>query len=167
MPSIRFERYERDCGANETAKKTGSALIYDFRVMIDNQFRAIMSREYTGKGYRIFDADHRAIHKVGDTYLPKHRGSVVEKQDYFEQVVSECLEAGLIPTLLEMSQKRIAEDKAAEREATDEAYKQYKLGVESCALDLLELCKEIAPDQEPRRRARMQRLIEQAEGRGL
>lgn len=114
--NITFERFARECGANDTARAKGWTLIYDFKVMIDGEHRATLSKNTCGRGYEIYDADHRPIHgQSRSRHFAKHLGEEVAKQADFFQFVSDLLASGRIPTLSQMADLRAQEaQKAAE-----------------------------------------------------
>jgi hypothetical protein len=118
MPTIKFVRVERDCPANVNIREryadsaTKPRLIYDFDVLIDGERRAQLKREYTGRGYRLHDADGRPIIRPGRDYH-LHMGEEVANKADFEGVVAGYLEAGKIPTLAQMAELREQEAAAA------------------------------------------------------
>jgi hypothetical protein len=68
-PSVKFERFERDCPANKTMRQNHKdsnrpRLIYDFKVMIDGEHRATWQRVSFSTGYNLFDPDHRPIQQT-------------------------------------------------------------------------------------------------------
>lgn len=111
MPTIKFVRVERDCGANKTRRAGGfnTGIIYDFDVMIDGEKRAAMSRTYTGKGYTVQDADGRPVDPPLSHYATGRR---VDSKSEFLSIVSELLDSGKIPTLAQLQEKRAADAKA-------------------------------------------------------
>lgn len=105
---IEFERYERDCPANRQrhAGREMGAFIYDFKVIIDGEHRAILSREVYGKGYRLYDAAHRPIvESAGNRYA--HMGLEVEKQADFADAVRAQIDR--IPSAWGLSELACAE----------------------------------------------------------
>ncbi|MGY3588057.1 hypothetical protein [Bradyrhizobium sp. USDA 4350] len=111
MPTIKFVRVERDCDANRNARAaaeqvgTSPRLIYDFDVMIDGEKRATMRRVVYGKGYELQDADGRPL-------APTQRNRVgreVDSKAEFLTIVTQLLDAGEIPTLTQLAEKREAE----------------------------------------------------------
>lgn len=139
--NIVFERFDRDCGHNETVRAKGGNprdLIRDFRVIINGEHRATLRRSVLRRGYEIFDADDRAIHAKDDYWLPKHIGQHCEKQDDFLQFVSDLLSAGRIPTIEKMAELREAEARAAAEQQAAEAEAARIARIRDAAPELLQ-----------------------------
>lgn len=145
--NITFERFERDCGfnQNERQRSNNPRLLYDFKVVIDGEWRAILKRGI-GRGYEIYDADHRPIHgRNRSTHYAKHLGEEVEKQADFFQFVSDLLVMGRIPTLAEMAEKR-EQEAARAKEIDRQARQNIRNRVASAhGPELLEMLKLVHP----------------------
>lgn len=114
MPTIKFERFERECGHNEQARKDGSQLLYDYRVIIDGEFRALWSRQsYASRDelYRLYDPDHRPI-LIDPEQYHKHMGAPVPNKAAFEAAIAEALAGNRIPTLAQLAELTKAEERA-------------------------------------------------------
>lgn len=146
--NITLERFERDSEANKKARQESNQprLTYDFKVLIEGEYRALLSKEVYGRGYRIYDPDHRPLRKAGDSGYPKHLGSEIGKQADFFQVVKDMLDAGLIPTIAGLAKQRereaakaIEDDKTARQAIRDRIAQQHGPELLAALKGLLEI----------------------------
>jgi hypothetical protein len=102
--SIAIERVDRDCPYNDRLRgeRDTRNLIRDFKVLIDGEHRATFKKVTVGRGYELYDADHRPI---GAGYY-KHIGYSVGTQSEFLKTVDHFLESAEIPTLARMAELR-------------------------------------------------------------
>ncbi|UPK31839.1 hypothetical protein IVB18_26285 [Bradyrhizobium sp. 186] len=122
MSAVKFVRVERDCPGNKNRRRDADAngtttrLIIDYNVLVDGEHRATMMSEGSfGRGYRLHDADGRAICAPNRTWST-HLGETVEKKADFERVAAEYLANGRIPTIAAMAEQRKQEQEAARAE---------------------------------------------------
>lgn len=165
MPTITFTRIERDCPANKNGRNPPTGrnrqLIYDYNVLIGGEHRLTMQRIYTGKGYEISDADGRPI---GASEWRKNIGQKVDTQGDFEEAVTTLLKKGLIPTLAEMADKRVAEQAERERKAAEEVEAQRVQRIQRAGVNLYVALKYIAKHSgEKTIRAKAEAAIAKAE----
>lgn len=115
MNKIKLQQYERDCPANTTMRNDGRPsrhLIRDFRVLIDGEHRAILTRNrYGGGGYELRDPDHRQITNGDKTNAHSDLPIKIASQAMFLTGLTKLLEAGRIPTLAQIETAR-AKDRA-------------------------------------------------------
>lgn len=122
-PTIKFERYERDCQRNRNIRAGQASLnignskgiLNDFRVIIDGEQRAIWSRGT--KEYTLLDIDHAHIKFRENEWDQFIRSS----QGQFEHFIRKHLD--VIPTLAEIETRRAKakRDKAARIKRESEA----------------------------------------------
>lgn len=143
--NITFGRYERDCPANKNRRAGSRPLFYDFRVVIDGEYRAILSKG--SNSYRLYDPDYRPILTDADAasvYFPKHMGSEVKKQDDFFQFVADNLHR--IPTAEQLAETRRKESdlRAEIRRKAEQAVRDRK--AEHCGPSLLAALKAVVAE---------------------
>ena len=123
---IKFERFARDCGANEDRKRKGLPLYYDWRVLIDGEFRAVLVREIYGKGYELNDAAYRTIYEASEVTWGYRRPVKIANKAGFEAAIETALRDNLIPTIAELKWLRAYDaatviNKRIDQEAEDRA----------------------------------------------
>jgi len=139
MPTIKFVRVERDCPRNKSLRAAGDnvGIIYDFDVLIDGEKRAQMRRDIHGRGYQVYDADGRPVGKG------RYDGADVGSKAEFLNVASALLDAGLIPTLAQMAEKRAAEARAKAEAVAAKKEEQRQHAIRHHATALYDALKEI------------------------
>lgn len=144
MATIKFERFERDCQYNERCRKDGGRFIYDYRVMIDGEFRAVLSRDL-GNKYELYDAEHRPIHLGEGNWYPKHIGSKIGHKKDFQGAISVALADNKIPTLAQLAELQQAEDFADAKAAADQREAERVRRIRAAAVDLYDVLKLALP----------------------
>lgn len=135
---VEFVRVERDCPRNSETRAAGATrgIIYDYNVLIGGEHRATMCSEASlGRGYRLYDADHRPIVAPNRTWAT-HLGETVEKKADFEPIVSEYLAVGRIPTLAQMADLRQKEQETALAERRERLDKAREFRINSHGIEL-------------------------------
>lgn len=150
-PPLKFERVLRDCDYNKRlqAEYAGSGtaphLIYDFKVLINGEFRALLNRRTAGPGYVVYDADHQPIapvRNVGRTIVyGGHAIEFISKQSGFEFAIQRLLTEGAIPTLGELVVRQ-EQREAAERKALADREERVRVDrIKDAGVDLYEALK--------------------------
>ena len=126
MTTIKFERFERVCGHNKTARENGelSRIIYDWKVLIDGEYRAKLER-YSGssQGYTVQDVDGDPIDPPAKGYRIGRR---IPNQSLFVTVIEDMLANELIPTLEQIEAKRAEKQAKIDKRKAEQA-EQYRL----------------------------------------
>jgi hypothetical protein len=141
-PVIAFERFERDNDYNKNCRAKGRNrdIIYDFKVLVDGEWRAIWSRIFSGKGYELRDPDHRPIKerppegRSWTTYAV-----TVARQAEFANCIERCLIEDLIPTLDEMARLRLIEEALKEHHKRIQAEQDRVHRIELAAVPLYQI----------------------------
>jgi hypothetical protein len=118
MPNIDIEREARDCPYNDDVRTkgrslSGSRILYDYKILIDGEFRAYALGNGSGqRGFRLHDANRDPIHI--NNHEPRHLGAELNRIGNIIPVVAANLDK--IPTL-----DQLAANRAAKKEAKNEA----------------------------------------------
>lgn len=103
MSKIEFEKFKRD---------VDWGVIYDFKIIIDGEFRAIWRRDISSVGYFLTDITEHSIY-IAEGYRDKD--IICPKQALFESMTDELMTARLIPTIAENDERRrLREDNNAD-----------------------------------------------------
>lgn len=113
MPDIKFERFVRDCAYNQQSDRK----IYDFRVIIDGEFRALLIRHAACRGYNLTDIDGRTIERKPGN--PWSRVEILSKA-MFRMGILAVLTEGLIPDAQTLEEIRANEAAKLHQEAAEE-----------------------------------------------
>lgn len=100
MPRIKLKQFVRECPHNAAIiRDNGESrkLIRDFSVSIDGEHRLTLSRHYSGKGYYIYDPEHRPI-KVNWRNVAQ-----IKSQSDILRAICILLEVDLVPTLTDIA----------------------------------------------------------------
>lgn len=151
MPKIEFIREERDCGHNKDLRADGvtRGILYDWKVMIDGEYRALLHRVSHSNYYEVIAAGRRSFDPIKEGAGWSARTARVGKKADFEAKISELLERGKIPTLQQMADQRAAyvRDRLARRAERREDRRIRQ--IESAGVALYEALKAIIEDVKP------------------
>jgi hypothetical protein len=103
MADIKIEKYQRDCPHNtQLIGVKGARLIYDFRVIIDGEYRAEIRGGAINKDYGLYDTARRPIYIRGNNAVIGRKRDLV----LFQQTIEKLLHEDKIPTLDEIATYR-------------------------------------------------------------
>ncbi len=110
MTKIEFNRIERDSDWNKKLRAEGDTrgIIYDWNVLIDGEHRVTFARNIYHSGYELHAATHRAYYEAIKEKDGYSSSVEVKSKAKFEETISRLLEAGRIPTLQQITDKRRA-----------------------------------------------------------
>jgi hypothetical protein len=112
--SIYIEREARDCPHNTEVRANGrslggSRILYDYKILIDGEFRAIALGNGSGqRGFRLHDANRDPI--ILSKHQPHHLGAEIDRKDDIIPAISTNLDK--IPTLDQLAANRAAKKQA-------------------------------------------------------
>jgi hypothetical protein len=114
--TIQIEREARDCPHNDEVRAKGrslggSRILYDYKILIEGEFRAYAFGNGSGqRGFRLYDANRDPI--VLSQHQPHHLGAEIDKKDDIIPIAAIALELGKIPTLDQLAANRVAKKEA-------------------------------------------------------
>lgn len=143
MSTIKFERFKRECGANENLKP-GQVPIYDFAIYIDGEYRARWTRSSCrGRGYSLIANTKGVYHPIArdeprQSWTKKNPIQNVNQKDFLVET-EKALAEGLIPTVAGLLELEAAHKAKLEQQATDQAASNRQHRMEAKALEMFSI----------------------------
>lgn len=174
--SLKFEREQRDCPANDRLGNgaSGGRFIYDWRVIIDGAHRCTFKKTTVGNresfgGYQLFDCEGRPIRTIREnmrgSHWPPHFGTPVQQQSEFAACIQTLLYEMAIPSIREQmaETQRLGIADSALRAACEVEAQDYGISQHARALfDALAEMIELAEDSDYLARETRNERIEKA-----